>query len=124
MRLHTRLTEADLTKALNRAVEGGGVAAHLMLMKADQHRSQSRAKAFEVQLGTYLKEKGDGRRYPNSGSHGADTSYYAAKYNEWGFFFAEVFKLDPEAVVAGAYDGENDFHEKTKGAYSEAPAVA
>jgi hypothetical protein len=36
-----------------------------------------------------------------------------------GFFLAEVFKLDPEALVKDYYEGAEDFHEKTKHAYSK-----
>lgn len=119
MRVHTKLTVAQLDEALKEAAGKGLVPVHLMLLKADEHRSRSRAKAYEVQLGTFYKEKGDGRRYRNSGYYGADTgSAYAAKWDEWGYFFAEVFKLDPEALVPVYYDGEKDFHERTKQAYA------
>lgn len=118
MRVHTKLTAAEMHAALNRAVEGGGVSAHVHLNVLEPHRSRSRARAFEVKLATVVKLKGDGRHHRNTGTQGAGR-VYAATYDEWGFFLAEVFKADPEAVVADFYDGEAHFHEKTRGVYSK-----
>lgn len=73
--------------------------------------SRSRAKGFEVFLtgssprrgAHYCEAWGD---YPP-----------AATYDEWGWFLADLFALDP-AMIAGPYKGADDFGVKTRGAYS------
>jgi hypothetical protein len=38
---------------------------------------------------------------------------YAATYSEWGWFLAEVFRDDPQAIC-GPYKGLSDFNRKTR----------
>lgn len=41
------------------------------------------------------------------------TGFHAATWDEWGLWIAEVFKLDPLAVI-GPYKGQGEFHRITK----------
>lgn len=117
MRLHTNThTTATIEDALRRAKGKGKVEYHVVLQVLTPHRSNTRARAFELRLGTAVKVKGDKRTFWNSGSHGADTSMYSATYDEWGWFLAELFSADPQAKC-DRYDGEAGFHEVTRHAY-------
>lgn len=49
----------------------------------------------------------DGNRSTNSGIYGAANAR-AATWDAWGYFIAEMFKVDPDAIV-GQYDGVSDF---------------
>jgi hypothetical protein len=123
MRLHTNThTWRSVHEALGRAIAKGKVAEHVMLDTCAEYRSQSRARGIEIQLGTYDKEPGDGRRWTNSGNRGANsdanqgTGLYAATWDEWGWFLAELFDADPEAKC-DRYDGRFEFQRITKNAY-------
>jgi hypothetical protein len=123
MRLHTNThTMTTIEDALRRAKGKGKVAYHVGLFVLTPHRSQSRTHAFELRLGTEVKIKGDKRTFLNSGTRGADTSIYAATYDEWGWFLAEVFAADPDAAC-DRYTGERNFHEVTRHAYHLTPDV-
>jgi hypothetical protein len=117
MRLHTNThTITSLEDALRRAKGKGHVANHVVLATLTPHGSNSRRQAFELRLGTAVKVKGDNRTFWNSGTRGADHSWYTATYDEWGWFLAEVFDADPEAKC-DRYDGRHDFDTQTKTAY-------
>ncbi len=45
-----------------------------------------------------------------------DRMEYAATYDEWGYWLAALFAIDPE-MLAGNYKGVDSFHALTKGAY-------
>ena len=117
MRLHTNThTITSIEDALRRAQAKGKVANSVELFVLTPHRSNSRKQAFELRLGTAVKVKGDKRTFLNSGVRGADTSMYAATYDEWGWFLAELFSADPDACC-DRYTSENNFHEVTRHAY-------
>jgi hypothetical protein len=117
MRLHTNThTTTSIEDALRRAQGNGKVQYHVTLAVLTPHGSNSRARAFELRLGTTVKEKRDGRTFWNSGTHGADQRWYGATYDEWGWFLAELFAVDPEAKC-DRYDGRHDFDAQTKTAY-------
>jgi len=112
MRLHSsKLQYAHVYGALKAAKDAGRVANHVHFVTCTDHQSRSRARAWEIQLGTYVKDPGDKRRWKNSGDHGAD-SVYAATYDEWGYFIAELFQQDPDAIFGG-YKGLQDFDGQT-----------
>lgn len=76
-------------------------------------RPQLRARGWRVELG-------GGNRWKNTGTHGADSSERAATWDQHGWWMAEVYKRDPEALIVAArrYDGAEDFHEQTKEVYT------
>lgn len=53
-----------------------------------------------------------GRYSTNSGIYGAD-SPRAATWSAWGYLIAELFKVDPHAVI-GYYDGVADFERQCR----------
>jgi hypothetical protein len=122
MRLHTNThTWRSIHQALDRAKEAGRIPHHVDLITCAEYRSQSRKAGIEIQLGTYVKEPGDGRRWTNTGTHGANSDQngagiYAATWDEWGWFLAEVFTADPHAKC-NWYDGKAEFERITKHAY-------
>lgn len=112
MRLHSdTLTVRDLTEAAGK-LEG------VWLDDYSVHGSRSRKVGIEFRLAA---EKGPGRRRRNTGTHGVEDAYmpartYAATWDEHGYFFADLFEIDPEAII-GPYKGVDDFHAKTHYAY-------
>lgn len=72
-----------------------------------------RAKGWEVASGG-----GTGTRWKNTGQWGASSSA-AATWDDHGRWFALIFSIDPKALIVAAarYDGAEEFHTKTKGAY-------
>lgn len=123
MRLHTSALDwHTLHDALVRAKTAGHIPSHVHIEHLAEYRSTKRSAGFEIRLGTYEKTKGDGRRWTNSGRRGANsdanygTGLHAATWDEWGWFLAEVFDADPEAIV-DRYDGQADFDATTKYKY-------
>jgi hypothetical protein len=55
--------------------------------------------------------EGNKRRYPRGGNDGSGVR--GCTYNEWGYFIAELFRIDPEATI-GPYKGVDHFHELTR----------
>lgn len=116
MRLHSDIhTWSTIREALDRAKAAGHVSPNVHIEESGIHGSRKRKAAIEIKLGTYVKIKGDGRRYVNTGNRGADAEagLYAATYDEWGWFIAELFAADPEATF-GNYDGVTDFDSTTR----------
>jgi hypothetical protein len=140
MRLHTKLTCAEVHRALEQAKKAGHVAPDVRFTTESVHSSVTHLRAFEVQLGTYCKtslpagytdqhgHRLSVRRYKNSGAGGAasDDEYgrcavWAATWHEWGWFMAGVFAADPGARFGTAkgwhYAGRADFDRKTEGVF-------
>jgi hypothetical protein len=125
MKLHSDiLTESDVRDALDRAKQRGHVDRLVIFDVLEVKGSRTRKNGFEVHLewlGT--KVKGDGRRWTNTGQRGADTGgMYAATYDEWGWFIAELFDKDENAVF-GQYKGLDHFNTYTKYAYELTTAL-
>jgi hypothetical protein len=122
MRLHTNThTWRSINEALSRAQAAGRVADHVELWICDEYGSRKRARGFEIRLGTHTKIKGDKRGWTNTGKRGANSEHngegiYAATYDEWGWFIAELFAVEPDAIF-GDYDGRHGFDAATKTAY-------
>ena len=121
MRIHTSTISytGTLRKILAAAIDVGKVAPDVdFVVGPEPHGSRKRALAFEVQLGTHNSSSGPtrSRHYKNSGVNGAGNCY-AASYDEWGWFLAALFEVDPDAI-AGPYDGLDDFNTKTRDAYN------
>lgn len=120
MRIHTSVDAAQIRESLRAAEALNGVPAHVYIDRLATCGSRSHDHAFDVHLGADEKMTGEKRRPPNSGSYGASDdgrfARWAATYDEWGWFLAQVFEADPDAK-AGPYGSRRDFHLKTKGAY-------
>lgn len=105
MRLHSdKIVWDDIAKACRAAGMRG------VFHSTTEHGSRIRDRAFEVKL------TGTSNRRPNNrGAHGGWD--HAATWDEWGMFFAYLFKIDPEMVVGDSgrptYDGANNFHAAT-----------
>ena len=128
MRIH--LTEdhdsryAIAFAALAECKAAGTVAGHVGFKTLSIHRGgPGFAYALEIQLEATLRDRG--RRAGNSGSYGSmQDGIYAATYDEWGFFLATLYRMDPAARcapnfkrdTASYYDAE-DFHHQTGRTY-------
>lgn len=124
MRLHSNIhTWQSVHDALTRAKRSGKVPEHVHFEQLTEHGSRKRSTAFEIKLATYTKEPGDGRRRPNTGNRGTDISdgLWAATYDEWGWFIAELFAHDKVAVF-GHYVGLAGFDAATRFKYEAVPA--
>lgn len=117
MKLHSdKLTRTDVVEALTMSQKAGLIDQAVGFEILEERGSRSHSHAFEVQLGWYgNKVKGDGRRFKNTGKGGAD-SVYAATYDEWGQFIAELMERDHNATF-GTYKGYQGFHEATRFQY-------
>lgn len=118
MKIHTdNLTASQVNAALNAAKSAGLVDASIIFDKLEEKGSRSRVRSFDVHLewiGT--KVKGDGRRFANTGTRGAEKGVYAATYDEWGHFLVNIFEMDPEAKTY-YYDGRANFNGHTRYKY-------
>ena len=118
MKLHTRLRNPEIAACMIRAKQAGHMAADIEFTQFAHENSRSHWRGMLIQLGTTdrFSRPGPGsRKFKNSGSLGAG-SLYAATRDEWGWFIAEVFAADPDAVF-GPYRSPEDFREKTGNAF-------
>jgi hypothetical protein len=125
MRIHSdKLREQDIYDALKSEKESGRIADSVHFRVMTVHGSKSHELGFEVQLESHGQIKGDGRRRGNSGQYGpmGYDDGYAATFDEYGFFLAALFRLDPEMVCGTVkhpiYDGVDDYNEKTAETYT------
>jgi hypothetical protein len=118
MKIHTDyLTYIDLCDALRVA----GLPE--LYLEHTAHGSRSRHHAFNVNLSSDAGRDRNGRkrRLENSGQYGAGYNF-AATYDEWGYWLAELFERDPD-MTATYYKSREDFHAQTGGKYRvEVPA--
>lgn len=141
MKLHAKLTCTEVYYALGRAKTAGKITPDVEFVVFGTYKSQTHPHAYEIQLGTYDKDSLPAgtrdqhgklmrvRRFKNSGQHGAD-DIWAATYDEWGWFIAEIFKMDPHARFGpkpnpakpwqGGYASPADFNRKTDNRFKEA----
>ncbi len=78
-----------------------------------QHASRKRLHAFEVRLESMdpgsIDRFGNKRsRRTNPGTSGQHPETFAATWEDWGDMIAELFEIDPSAII-GPYDGRGDF---------------
>ena len=117
MRIHTNVATAVQVAnlALHAAKKAGRVAGHVYFDKLVDHRSTTHTYAAEVHLVADVKEPGSKRRRPEQWRRRIRrVRGVAATWDEWGWFLAEVFRLDPRAKCAAWYPTEAAFHERTK----------
>jgi hypothetical protein len=116
VKIHTdKITYPDLHSALTTTTTG------VWLDRADLKGSRSRQRAWDVALesdGTPDKNGKPRRRTRNVGTSRRSYEHpgFAASYDDWGWWLAALFEIDPEAI-AGPYKGYEDFHLQTKGDY-------
>jgi hypothetical protein len=118
MRLHTSMTGTAVETALQRAKDKGKISPDVTFaVFGSGYGSRSHSRAFEIQLGTLDKTSGpkNSRHFKNTGQEEA-SRIYAATYDEWGWFIAEIFNIDPAAKF-GLYDGQINFEVQTNDAY-------
>lgn len=126
MKLHTSLSATDVQRALDAAYYTGKVAANVTFVQFTPSPSRSCRHGYLVQLGSYDQSIPEGttdqhgkvmrvRRFKNSGDNGA-FYVWAATYDEWGWFIARIFALDPKAKF-GPYRGPLHFHQETEGKF-------
>jgi hypothetical protein len=119
MKLHTSLDEDEIRACMNRAQAAGELPADIVFDVFGQAGSRSHPHGFEIHLASARKDtRADSvtrKNNPMAGSHGGPR--YAASYDEWGWFLAELFTADPDAKAA-PYKNADDFHAKTRWAYA------
>ena len=110
MRIHSdTLIRRSFTNALTRASLDD-----VWVEDYSEHRSTKRARGFEIRLGAEHKT---GRRRRNSGKYGAGDRWpMAATYDEHGAWIAELYRIDPNAII-GPYTSREQFHEQTEYKY-------
>lgn len=107
MRIHSdKLTPQDVHKAC-RARGMSGVYAEVAAKG-----SRKRDHAFEISM------TGNSPYRTNSGNRGAAYDDRAAQWDEWGIVIAELFALDPEAII-GQYKDADTFHQYTVGRFHQ-----
>lgn len=105
MRLHMHTaTGADVDHAITYAERMTGAA--IGVPRRFDASSRSHARAIELVLTG--NARGMSRVAP--GEH-------AASWEQWGHVLSFLFDRDPDMRVTGAYDGEQDFHTKTRGRF-------
>lgn len=109
------LTETDIREALAKATRTGNVDRLVDFEVLEARGSRTRKAGYEIRLAWYgEKVKGDGRRWTNTGNGGANVNgFYAATYDEWGWFIDELFNRDPR-MVFGHYTDRNTFDTMTR----------
>jgi len=122
MRIHSnKITEQDIREALETEIAAGRIARTVTFKILSQHGSKSHTRAFEVQLESWGKVDGDGRRSGNSGSYGAGEDY-AATYDEWGFLLAALYRNDIWMVCGSpknaVYEDMDHFNTRTGFTYA------
>lgn len=119
MKLHSsKLTEEDIRRALRQAQANGQIADDVFMVEFVASGSRSRARSWAIQLGALDKGSGPtkSRHYKNSGVGEINRSIWAASYDEWGWFIAQLFAVDPDATF-GPYLGLDSFNAQTASKY-------
>lgn len=118
MKIQTRLTEAEVQECLGRSKDDGDMPADIVFDVFGTVGSRSHPHAFEVHLATAQNDtRADSVKRKASSMAGGGGLKYAATYDEWGYFLAELFAADPEAR-AGRYKSRDHFHASTGYAYA------
>ena len=138
MRIHSDIiTTGHVVRALNAAKSAGLVADCVYVDRLTTHGSRKRKGAVDVTLGStsgeswisqqvlgFLEDHGATRQQVNKAKRRASRSGglggagaspelgRSATWHEWGAFIAELFAIDPEAII-GQYDKADSFHWQT-----------
>jgi hypothetical protein len=114
MKLHTKLTKDEIRQALFHVQYDGpvpSVSGDVQFVRFDPEPSRSHPFGYHIRLGSYNPWLAGGKRRHRL-NFWPDDSAYAASYDEWGYFIAELFELDPDAKF-GYYKGRDDFDSQT-----------
>ena len=124
---NTRPDARDIARlALSEAKELGQIASHVgfRTLEEGHPNSQARRQGFETSLEIKLDAltRDRGRKLRNGAPYGSED--FAATYDEWGFFLAAIYRIDPNARcganwardTAIYYDAKN-FHDITGRTY-------
>ena len=123
MKLHTTLTRTDINTAYRDVRDIGHIPYDVSIFKMDDQASRSHPCGYLIKLGTYDGTSGPSKiRYRlNTGKWGLDRTVFAATYDEWGWFIARIFELDPNAKWSNSsgirYADAEDFIKKTNGKF-------
>lgn len=122
MKLHTTLERHEIQSAFRDVRDIGHITVDVSMIQFDYEPSRTHPHGHKIQLGTFEQfslPNGKSRRNKNTGKWGANSQMWAASYDEWGWFIARIFELDPTARWAGggAYQSPDDFIKKTDGKY-------
>lgn len=110
MKIHTNgaTTPAEMKRALRETgLENRGV----YIAVCEPRASRSHAHAYEVRLSAWESPEINRRR-------NMDNSGLSAMYEEHGVWMAKLYKNDPTLKFAGMYKDAEDFHAKTRYAFS------
>lgn len=122
MRIHTALDN----ESFGPLVATPKLRADVYMERWYEYGSRTHARAYDVILRGLrsITRDGEKRRRPNSGTSRNHymTGQWAATYDEWGWFLAALFELDPLARC-GSYNGVADFHEKTNNKFRDRSEV-
>lgn len=111
MRIHSDvLTRGDFGRAL---IDSGMADDGVYIGDLSAHGSRSRAYAFEVRLGAAPGRDANGRARRAAAGLPGQT---AATYDEWGYWIADLFRRDENAIV-GPYKGAQHFDQLTRYEY-------
>jgi hypothetical protein len=124
MKMHTKLSSQDIYDSMTVSKARGLMTDDIRFIQFKEQPSKSHPNGFLVQLGTYDQKSGpkNSRYYKNTGKRGAHSErnegepVWAATYDEWGWFLADIFDRDPDARL-GQYKNKDHFDEMTKGKY-------
>lgn len=148
MKLHTNLTDVQVSNALFRAQQKSLVTRDVHFTVFTPERSLTHPHGFEIMLGTfsqdslpagYVDQNGMHLRVRRARNAMKGDAKYAATWHEWGWFMAELFAADPGSRWGQnparsrrpqhiyGYASEADFHRKTENQfrlhYQQAPLV-
>lgn len=118
MRLHTdRLLASDVMDALDNVKNRGRVGEDVQFEVLESRRSRSHYRAYEVRLGSFSPK----RRPKNTGKRGSDSdaAWRAASWDEWGWFMAEVYRMDQFVKWGSTYHGRAQFNRMTTGRFMD-----
>jgi hypothetical protein len=123
VKLHTTLPRHEIQVAFRDVRDIGHLTLDISLVQFEEEPSKTHPYGHKIQLGTQYQfslPNGKSRHYKNTKIWG-DTQMWAASHDEWGWFIARIFELDPTARWTGgggAYTSPEDFIKKTDGKYS------
>jgi hypothetical protein len=121
MKLHTKLDIGEVYNSLIVTKARDLMTDDIYFYQFIEQPSRTHPHGYLIQLGTYDQRSGptNSRRYKNTGKRGSHAErntgepLWAATYEEWGWFIADLFERDPGARF-GHYTSAAKFHEMTK----------
>lgn len=123
MKLHSDiLTDQTILRALLKGRNAGVIDPGVHPDKMEARGSRSRARAWEIHLGTNTKTRdytGKLRRRPSNSADPDSLAEFGATYAEWGWFIAFLFEADPD-LMFGPYTSLEVFDRVTRYAFDPA----